>query len=314
VWRWTGIGDSCRYSPQKLHCRQPPARCNTAPTSPQTQVYQDSIRDLLAPSARASAASSGGALPRLPMSPSGVSPAAAAAAAAAAAGVKLLSIRDPDPTKEVVLTGQEEVQVTTSQQLLQCLLDGLRARSVAATNINAHSSRSHAIFSIHVVQTARRLVLPGTAEPQSPIAAALHSSSGSSSSSSCSSSSSSSCSSSSSSSSCSSSSSSSSGGVDYMEETLDAKLHLVDLAGSERLGKSGAQGARLLESCAINQGLLALGNVIDALSEGRQHVPYRDHVLCRLLRNALGGNSRTAMIACISPADVHASESVNTMK
>ncbi len=69
-----------------------------------------------------------------------------------------------------------------------------------------------------------------------------------------------------------------------MEEYLCAKLHLVDLAGSERVKRTKAQGQRLREGININKGLLALGNVISALSENKPHVPYRDSKLTRMLQ------------------------------
>eukprot|EP00002_Diphylleia_rotans_P026112 TRINITY_DN5195_c0_g1_i5.p1 TRINITY_DN5195_c0_g1~~TRINITY_DN5195_c0_g1_i5.p1 ORF type:complete len:1401 (-),score=294.27 TRINITY_DN5195_c0_g1_i5:106-4308(-) len=93
-----------------------------------------------------------------------------------------------------------------------------------------------------------------------------------------------------------------------------AKLHLVDLAGSERNKRTGAQGVRFKESIQINTGLLALGNVISALSEGKAYVPYRDSKLTRMLQDSLGGNSRTLMIACISPADNSFDETLNTLR
>ncbi|KAL0685713.1 hypothetical protein Bca4012_052561 [Brassica carinata] len=97
------------------------------------------------------------------------------------------------------------------------------------------------------------------------------------------------------------------------EEYLCAKLHLVDLAGSERAKRTGSDGVH------INKGLLALGNVISALGDEKKrkdgaHVPYRDSKLTRLLQDSLGGNSRTVMIACISPADINAEETLNTLK
>lgn len=96
---------------------------------------------------------------------------------------------------------------------------------------------------------------------------------------------------------------------------MESKMYLVDLAGSERVARSGAVGERLAEACTINQALLALGNVIDALCEkSRTHIPYRSHVLTRILRHALGGNSRTLMVACVSPTDLDISESLNTMR
>jgi hypothetical protein len=91
----------------------------------------------------------------------------------------------------------------------------------------------------------------------------------------------------------------------------------VDLAGSERNKRTGNAGLRFKESVTINAGLLALGNVISALSDpkGKKlHVPYRESKLTRLLQDSLGGNSRTLMVACISPADVDFEETLNTLK
>ncbi|CAK8568309.1 unnamed protein product [Lathyrus sativus] len=103
------------------------------------------------------------------------------------------------------------------------------------------------------------------------------------------------------------------------DEYLCAKLHLVDLAGSERAKRTGSDGMRFKEGVHINRGLLALGNVISALGDEKKrkegvHVPYRDSKLTRLLQDSLGGNSRTVMIACISPADINAEETLNTLK
>jgi len=87
-----------------------------------------------------------------------------------------------------------------------------------------------------------------------------------------------------------------------------SKLHLVDLAGSERVKRSGVTGQALKEATHINSGLLALGNVIVALSSdeaaaGRKHIPYRDSKLTRLLQDSIGGNSLTVLISCISPCE-----------
>lgn len=92
-------------------------------------------------------------------------------------------------------------------------------------------------------------------------------------------------------------------------------LHLVDLAGSERQGRTGATGERLKEAASINLSLSALGNVISALAAGGgRHVPYRDSKLTRLLRDSLGGNARTLMIACVSPSDLDADETLSTLR
>ncbi|OQR83544.1 kinesin-like protein [Achlya hypogyna] len=94
------------------------------------------------------------------------------------------------------------------------------------------------------------------------------------------------------------------------------KLNLVDLAGSERVRLSGATGQRLEESKKINQSLSALGNVIAALTDarGRQHIPYRDSKLTRILEDSLGGNCKTTMMAMISPALEAIVESLSTLK
>lgn len=102
-------------------------------------------------------------------------------------------------------------------------------------------------------------------------------------------------------------------------EFITAKFHFVDLAGSERLKRTGATGSTLKEGININKGLLCLGNVIAALTEAihnskSSHVPYRDSKLTRILQDSLGGNARTFMIACVSPAESNFDESLNTLK
>ena len=97
-------------------------------------------------------------------------------------------------------------------------------------------------------------------------------------------------------------------------KTFSPKLHFVDLAGSERAKRTGASGERLKEGIEINKGLLALGNVINSLCEKHSHVPYRDSKLTRLLQDSLGGNSRTLMLACVSPGDADLEETLNTLK
>jgi len=93
------------------------------------------------------------------------------------------------------------------------------------------------------------------------------------------------------------------------------KLNLVDLAGSERQSKTQATGIRLKEATKINLSLSALGNVISALVDGRQsHIPYRDSKLTRLLQDSLGGNTKTVMIAAISPADYNLDETLSTLR
>ncbi|XP_056878555.1 kinesin-like protein KIF21A isoform X2 [Takifugu flavidus] len=168
--------------------------------------------------------------------------------------------------------------VTSAAEMIQCLKIGALSRTTASTQMNVQSSRSHAIFTIHLCQV--RVCAPDNNETVTDNRLASNS--------------------------------------DISEfETLTAKFHFVDLAGSERLKRTGATGDRAKEGISINCGLLALGNVISALgdrSKRSTHVPYRDSKLTRLLQDSLGGNSQTMMIACISPSDRDFMETLNTLK
>uniref|UniRef100_A0A8C9SZ76 plus-end-directed kinesin ATPase n=1 Tax=Scleropages formosus TaxID=113540 RepID=A0A8C9SZ76_SCLFO len=161
----------------------------------------------------------------------------------------------------------------TSYNDIQDLMDsGNKARTVAATNMNETSSRSHAVFNIIFTQKRHDADTDNTSEKVS-------------------------------------------------------KISLVDLAGSERADSTGAKGTRLKEGANINKSLTTLGKVISALAEvdvfHRQNkkkkkvesfIPYRDSVLTWLLRENLGGNSRTAMVAALSPADINYDETLSTLR
>ncbi len=120
----------------------------------------------------------------------------------------------------------------------------------------------------------------------------------------------------------------------FFFKLFSAKLYMIDLAGSERAAQTQNTGRRMMEGAHINRSLLALGNCINALSEccfllttkkeidltcfagekgNTKYVNYRDSKLTRILKDSLGGNSRTVMIAHISPASVHFEESRNTL-
>ncbi|XP_008795899.1 kinesin-like protein KIN-4A isoform X1 [Phoenix dactylifera] len=174
----------------------------------------------------------------------------------------------------ITLAGSTEVDVHSQKEMAACLEQGSLNRATGSTNMNNQSSRSHAIFTITLEQM--RKLDPIITADGVPI-------------------------------------------EDMSEDFLCAKLHLVDLAGSERAKRTGSDGLRFKEGVHINRGLLALGNVISALGDEKKrkegaHVPYRDSKLTRLLQDSLGGNSRTVMIACISPADINAEETLNTLK
>ncbi|XP_052604647.1 kinesin-like protein KIF21A isoform X12 [Peromyscus californicus insignis] len=184
-----------------------------------------------------------------------------------------------DSTGGIYTVGVTTRTVNTEPEMMQCLKLGALSRTTASTQMNVQSSRSHAIFTIHVCQTR---VCPQTDTENATDNKMISESS-------------------------------------QMNEfeTLTAKFHFVDLAGSERLKRTGATGERAREGISINCGLLALGNVISALgdkSKRATHVPYRDSKLTRLLQDSLGGNSQTIMIACVSPSDRDFMETLNTLK
>uniref|UniRef100_T1J740 Kinesin motor domain-containing protein n=1 Tax=Strigamia maritima TaxID=126957 RepID=T1J740_STRMM len=177
-----------------------------------------------------------------------------------------------DSQRSIYTVGLTTRNVTSKAETIECLKLGALSRTTASTQMNVQSSRSHAVFTIHMKQ--HRIVNCNDPETESN---------------------------------------------DMNDfETLSAKFHFVDLAGSERLKRTGATGERAREGISINCGLLALGNVISALGDkakhSTKHVPYRDSKLTRLLQDSLGGNSRTIMIACISPSDRDFMETLNTLK
>lgn len=160
-----------------------------------------------------------------------------------------------------VAGGLREVTVKDAAECSQLVGEGSRRRALAATKMNATSSRSHAVLTISIEALAMDEGLKGDGAVRR------------------------------------------------------GRLHLVDLAGSERQGRTGATGDRLKEAASINLSLSALGNVISALAAGNgRHVPYRDSKLTRLLKDSLGGNARTLMIACVSPSNADAEETLSTLR
>jgi kinesin family protein 5 len=96
-------------------------------------------------------------------------------------------------------------------------------------------------------------------------------------------------------------------------ECTQGRLNVVDLAGSERVKKSGAEGARFKEATAINTSLLAFGNVVSALAAMKKHVPFRDSKLTRILDGSIGGNCKTTLLVCASPAAENSSETLSSL-
>uniref|UniRef100_A0A8C5EB90 Kinesin-like protein KIF13B n=1 Tax=Gouania willdenowi TaxID=441366 RepID=A0A8C5EB90_GOUWI len=161
--------------------------------------------------------------------------------------------------------GLSRLAVACYKDIESLMSEGNKSRTVAATNMNEESSRSHAVFNIILTHTLKDLQSGTSGEKVS-------------------------------------------------------RLSLVDLAGSERAAKTGAAGERLKEGSNINKSLTTLGLVISALAEQgtaknkTKFVPYRDSVLTWLLKDCLGGNSRTAMVATISPAADNYEETLSTLR
>ncbi|EMP41533.1 Kinesin-like protein KIF1B, partial [Chelonia mydas] len=159
-----------------------------------------------------------------------------------------------------------KLAVTSYTDIADLMDAGNKARTVAATNMNETSSRSHAVFTIVFTQKRHDTE------------------------------------------------------TDLCTEKVEDKISLVDLAGSERADSTGAKGTRLKEGANINKSLTTLGKVISALAEVSKKkkktdfIPYRDSVLTWLLRENLGGNSRTAMVAALSPADINYDETLSTLR
>lgn len=188
-----------------------------------------------------------------------------------------VAIRE-DTKGNIIVTGLHQVQIDSAEDLMNALAMGSTIRQTDATAINAKSSRSHAVFSLNLVQKRSKWPTNGADKRFSvPIEAMTG---------------------------------------QEVSITTDSKLHFVDLAGSERLKNTGAQGERAKEGISINAGLASLGKVISQLSsrQNGSHVSYRDSKLTRLLQDSLGGNAITYMIACVTPAEFHLSETLNTVQ
>uniref|UniRef100_A0A8B9CXG4 Kinesin family member 7 n=1 Tax=Anser brachyrhynchus TaxID=132585 RepID=A0A8B9CXG4_9AVES len=178
-----------------------------------------------------------------------------------------------DDKGNIVLSGVKESEVEGLDEVLSLLEMGNTAKHTGATHINAQSSRSHTIFTVTMEQRRGAGRITRLALHNHP-------------------------------------------SVPASGQVLVSKFHFVDLAGSERIVKTGNTGERLKESIQINSGLLALGNVISALGDPRRkssHIPYRDSKITRILKDSLGGNAQTVMIACVSPSSSDFDESLNTL-
>ena len=189
-----------------------------------------------------------------------------------------VSIRE-DIKGRILLTGLQSIPINSIDDLLAALNHGSTIRQTDSTAINAKSSRSHAIFSLSLVQRKSSSSLMSTKEKRRSVPVETLVSNDS-----------------------------------FI--TTESKLHFVDLAGSERLKNTGASGDRAKEGISINSGLASLGKVISQLSSRHSgsHVSYRDSRLTRLLQDSLGGNAITYMIACVTPAEFHLSETLNTVQ
>ncbi|KAK2183775.1 hypothetical protein NP493_289g01021 [Ridgeia piscesae] len=192
-----------------------------------------------------------------------------------------LHVRE-DEHGNTIITGAMEVECQSMEEVMSYLEQGSGYRHTGSTQMNEYSSRSHAVFTFFIEQ---KWSDNDNSDPDVRERKASDSS-------------------------------------EVMEDGeivhyMCAKFHFVDLAGSERAHKTGNVGDRFKESVYINGGLLALGNVISALGDIKRkatHIPYRDSKITRLLKDSLGGNAKTVMICCISPASSNFDETLNALK
>lgn len=190
-----------------------------------------------------------------------------------------VAIRE-DTKGRILLTGLTQTDITSADDIYRALAFGSSIRQTDATAINARSSRSHAVFSLNLVQKKTEVSMGTTPKKDKRMSVPVENAT-----------------------------------PTESIVTVDSKLHFVDLAGSERLKNTGATGDRAKEGISINAGLASLGKVISQLSskQGSSHISYRDSRLTRLLQDSLGGNAITFMIACVTPASFHMNETLNTL-
>ncbi|ESN95960.1 hypothetical protein HELRODRAFT_114555 [Helobdella robusta] len=196
-----------------------------------------------------------------------------------------------DGEGNIQVTGLTSQPINSVEDAIRCLKIGTLSRSTASTNMNLTSSRSHAIFSITLTQKQTSDNNNNNNNNNNDDNNNNDNNGNN-------------------------NKNNNGNDVIVITEFLRAKFNFVDLAGSERLKRTGATGERAKEGISINCGLLSLGNVISALGDVTKfgcHVPYRDSKLTRILQDSLGGNSRTVLIACISPSDRDFVETLNTL-
>lgn len=164
-------------------------------------------------------------------------------------------LRLREDSSGVIVSGLKLEPIDNAEELLEKLAKGNQNRTQHPTDANAESSRSHAIFQVHI-----RMTNKSTGQKRT------------------------------------------------------VKLSMIDLAGSERGSSTKCIGQRFKEGASINKSLLALGNCINKLADGSKHIPYRDSNMTRILKDSLGGNCQTVMIANLSPSSLTYEDTYNTLK
>lgn len=226
------------------------------------EVYCEKVRDLLT----STGGTGGGSSSNNNNATNGSSGGGGGGGGAAATSGSSLRIRQ-HPSHGPYVEGLTHVKVRDAEGVLRHLVSGLRERATAGTNMNEHSSRSHAMLQLHITK-----LMADTDEATGSV----------------------------------------------VTRTRTCKVNMVDLAGSERVSQSGVSGDRFEEAKNINLSLSTLGRVIQQLSEkqlGKNVIPaYRESILTWLLADSLGGNSKTIMLATVSPSAYCYQQSLNTLR
>ncbi|KAA1101208.1 Kinesin-like protein kif21b [Puccinia graminis f. sp. tritici] len=197
-----------------------------------------------------------------------------------------IKINEDKSDGSIDLVGCKKLKINDLNQAMSLFNHGLNQRSIGFTQMNQSSSRSHAIFTLHLISSSSSSADPAISSNSAPSS--------------------------------------------NLVKKTSSKFQFVDLAGSERINKTKnlLGGDRFKEGIFINAGLHSLGNVISALSnqpsstlsqddkksKKKNHIPYRESKLTRLLKDCLGGNSKTILISCISQNAQDLNESLNTLR
>ena len=184
-----------------------------------------------------------------------------------------------DTPNGIIIPGLYLLPLSSEEEAYNLMFEAYSNRVVAEHQLNRRSSRSHVIYTFYITRT--RLPTSSSSTTSSSTSTSAQGDSG----------------------------------AEVDPEVINSKLHLIDLAGSERVEKTGSTGTLQKEASHINRSLTFLEQVVIALTQSkRDHIPYRQSKLTYLLKDCIGGNCHTHMVACVWPHENHAHETLSTLR